>query len=62
MKEIYIDVIIKNHGKIIKGGLIMNTPTIEPLGITCWGCLACAVCSGFALTLVSALSGLNVTD
>ena len=40
----------------------MNTPTVEPTSITCWGCLSCAACIENGLALISALSGVNVTD
>jgi hypothetical protein len=44
------------------GGKSMNTPEVEPNGITCWGCLACAACGTTGLTLISALSGLNTAE
>lgn len=44
----------------------METPTIAPRGITCWGCVGCVVCGACVaglLTLVtgaSTLSGVNI--
>lgn len=40
----------------------MNTPEVQPIGVTCWGCLACAACVAGYLTLVSALSGVNTAE
>lgn len=49
-----------------KGGSAMETPTIQPASITCWGCAACIVCGSCVVALISlvsaasTVSGLNI--
>lgn len=57
--KLYMNRFSLNSKKFIKGGTRMETPVAEGKGVTCWSCLACAACTAFALTLVSAVSGLN---
>lgn len=38
----------------------MDTPTIAPRGISCWGCVGCVACGACIGPLVALISGASV--